>query len=466
MHKDWLNQFLAGCVEGFDDAAADQRRAQFRSANPDLADKEFIRRYLDHRLRERGVVYGTPLASEQIIIEHTQKGYHQRRAVFMALQQVQIELALEIGCVLAHCTEGSVRVLEMLVCCALFCRENKLAGKLHDLLSSVGPADDLPKAAVKLGRKLAKLLPERAYLAGNPLLGLPMHNSFNYGDAKTFCRLAVVYFEQGRPEPAAIQKVWDYHEKERMLLLQALVGLTLADRPIGVGSRKVMIDQIKSTDLPRAARRELLAMLKQPVNTLAVAAVVSDDRTRDFILEQVLLGAMLDGHFSENEANYIEDLAGWLGISAVELSEIEDRVVDFYEEHQAYLDLFTVGTAVRFYRQRMLGRLQAGIFENMGLIVDEIKAKGNLGELLVKASGDEKLSREEWRQIRRQMVDIVRSIPSLAIFSIPGGAVLLPLIFRVLPDGLKPRTFADRDKKKRAQGKKTTADGPEDPLAS
>jgi len=47
----------------------------------------------------------------------------------------------------------------------------------------------------------------------------------------------------------------------------------------------------------------------------------------------------------------------------------------------------------------------------------------------------------------RQLVDILRSIPSLAIFSIPGGAVLLPLLFMILPKGLKPRAFAEVTKK-------------------
>ena len=131
------------------------------------------------------------------------------------------------------------------------------------------------------------------------------------------------YFEAGGMDVSAFERIHQFQDKERKLLLQALVGLTQADRDIGVGSRRVMVEQIKSAGLPREVRKDLLGLLKEPGSALAVAAVVEDDRTRDFLLEQVLLGAMLDGHFSEREWDYIENLAGWLGVPTGELAERE-----------------------------------------------------------------------------------------------------------------------------------------------
>jgi uncharacterized membrane protein YebE (DUF533 family) len=444
VERDWLIPLLSTCAERFDRAAAEARLAAFRAAQPELTPKLFLRRYIEHRLRELGVVYGTPRLDESGLPGETLRGLSHRQAVFLALQQVQADLALEVGCAVGHCSRGTVRVAELLLCSALFCRRRRLAERIHRRLLALDPQAELPPRLRRWGRKLSKLVVRRAYLAGNPLLGLPMHNSCAYGDAKTYCRVALAYFEHGRPQPAALQAVWDYHDRERRMLLQALVGLTLADRPIGVGSRRVMMAQIRSARLPRTARRELLAALGRPVSTLAVAAAVDDARSRDFLIEQVLLGAMLDGHLSEREWGYIEELAAWLDVSPQELAAVEARVIGFYEQHRDYLDLFTVGTAVRDYRQRMLDRLQRGIAENLGLIVDEIRAKGDLAELLVRASHGERLEREQWRQVRRQLLDIVRSIPSLAIFSLPGGAVLLPLVFKLLPAGLKPRAFAER----------------------
>jgi hypothetical protein len=308
------------------------------------------------------------------------------------------------------------------------------------------------------------LLPDFTYLSGNPLLGLPLHNSFNYTSVKTFCRLAMVIYEKKELDFSAVQRVLDFQDREQEILVHAFLGLTKADRSIGVSSRRVMIEQIRAAHLPRKARRKMLSFLKQPVPPFSVAAAVSDDRMRDFVLEQVLLGAMLDGHLSDREWHYIEDLAGWLGVSRKDLLKVEEQVVNFYEEHQAYLDLFMVGTAVRSYRQRMMRRLQDSMAENIGLIVEEIRSKGDLADLLLRASSGERLSSAQWKVVRNQLVDVVRSVPSLAIFSLPGGAVLLPLLFKVLPDGLKPRSFAERDRKKREANKDGGENDPQELL--
>ncbi|MBN2494799.1 MAG: DUF533 domain-containing protein [Deltaproteobacteria bacterium] len=442
MDRDWLLPSVLGCARAFDAEAADARLRLFRELHPELDAGVLIRRFAEHRLRERGVVYGTPLASEQTITDYTVGGFRQRQAVFLALLMVQAELVLEIGCALGHRPRGPV---EILVCLALLCRDFRLAERLHAALAAYRPDDEPSRALRKQARRLGRRYRARAYLAGNPLLGLPVHNSFAYVDAKTAGRLAVVYYERGRVDRRACQRVLDYQDRERELLLQALLGLTQADRQIGVSSRRVMIEQIRAARLPRAARRTLLKMLRKPVSPLTVAAAVGDERTRDFLVEQVMLGALLDGYQSEQEWGFIADLADLLGVAPEELARREAELVAFYEQHRAFLDLFTVGTAVRDYRQRMLDRLKRAIAENLGRIVQEIKQTGDLADLLYRASSGERLSAEEWKKVRRQLIDVARTVPSLAIFTLPGGAVLLPLIYKVLPDGLKPRSFADKD---------------------
>jgi hypothetical protein len=91
--------------------------------------------------------------------------------------------------------------------------------------------------------------------------------------------------------------------------------------------------------------------------------------------------------------------------------------------------------------RKIFKSLQRGIRENIDLIVEEIKNTGELAELLYRTSKGEKLSADEHATMRKELLDIVRSIPSLAIFTLPGGAVLLPLVFKYLPDGLKPSAF-------------------------
>ena len=50
------------------------------------------------------------------------------------------------------------------------------------------------------------------------------------------------------------------------------------------------------------------------------------------------------------------------------------------------------------------------------------------------------VKKEEKKMVRAQLLDIFKSIPSLAIFMLPGGALLLPLVVKFIPN-LLPSSF-------------------------
>ena len=61
---------------------------------------------------------------------------------------------------------------------------------------------------------------------------------------------------------------------------------------------------------------------------------------------------------------------------------------------------------------------------------------------LIRKSTHAKLSNQEKEKIKIQLLDICKSIPALAVFLLPGGALLLPLLIKLIPDIL-PSAFRD-----------------------
>jgi hypothetical protein len=61
---------------------------------------------------------------------------------------------------------------------------------------------------------------------------------------------------------------------------------------------------------------------------------------------------------------------------------------------------------------------------------------------LIKKSINSELSSTEKQKIKVQLLDICKSIPALAVFLLPGGALLLPLLIKLIPDIL-PSSFRD-----------------------
>ncbi|MGJ8738978.1 LETM1 domain-containing protein, partial [Zobellia laminariae] len=59
---------------------------------------------------------------------------------------------------------------------------------------------------------------------------------------------------------------------------------------------------------------------------------------------------------------------------------------------------------------------------------------------LISKSTIKDLTPEEKKKVQKQLIDIFKSIPSLAIFLLPGGAVLLPIFIKLIPK-LLPSSF-------------------------
>ena len=78
---------------------------------------------------------------------------------------------------------------------------------------------------------------------------------------------------------------------------------------------------------------------------------------------------------------------------------------------------------------------------NRRKITSEVKESKELFRLLIK-SKNEKLSKKEKEVVKEQLFDILKTIPSIAIFLVPGGSFLLPIILKFIPS-LLPSSFVD-----------------------
>lgn len=61
---------------------------------------------------------------------------------------------------------------------------------------------------------------------------------------------------------------------------------------------------------------------------------------------------------------------------------------------------------------------------------------------LIKKATHSNLSEEEKEKVKTQLLDVCKAIPALAVFLLPGGALLLPLLIKLIPDIL-PSAFKE-----------------------
>ncbi len=66
-------------------------------------------------------------------------------------------------------------------------------------------------------------------------------------------------------------------------------------------------------------------------------------------------------------------------------------------------------------------RVSSAVTYNLSALATEIRETGELGALLTKAAAGQRLTAEEKRKVRAQLVDLAKAVPALAIFAAPGG---------------------------------------------
>ena len=91
--------------------------------------------------------------------------------------------------------------------------------------------------------------------------------------------------------------------------------------------------------------------------------------------------------------------------------------------------------------ERSTQRITRLVRDNSARLMQEIRETGDLAVLLGKAGAGGTWTPQERERAITQLIDICKTIPALAIFALPGGGLLLPVLVKVLPFNVLPSAF-------------------------
>jgi hypothetical protein len=83
------------------------------------------------------------------------------------------------------------------------------------------------------------------------------------------------------------------------------------------------------------------------------------------------------------------------------------------------------------------------INKNKQLLIQELNESKELVKLLRKST-HQKLNDDEKLKVKNQLLDMLKGMPAFAIFMLPGGALLLPLLIKLIPN-LLPSAFREKE---------------------
>ena len=160
-----------------------------------------------------------------------------------------------------------------------------------------------------------------------------------------------------------------------------------------------------------------------------------------YILDLACMATWSDQIIDVEEQNFLEKLGQDLKLNNSIIGQSIKAVNHFYTVHKDNIALLSSkNIAQSFYNNssKMVNKL---ITRNSKRLYQEMKDSKELMVLLSQSTVRD-LNKDEQKKVQEQLLDIFKSIPSLAIFLLPGGALLLPLVVKFIPK-LLPSAFDD-----------------------
>ncbi|WP_431135080.1 LETM1-related biofilm-associated protein [Psychroserpens mesophilus] len=162
---------------------------------------------------------------------------------------------------------------------------------------------------------------------------------------------------------------------------------------------------------------------------------------KKYLVDLMCLSIWDDEILEKTEYQFLIQLAKRLDINADEIQDSIVSVFNFHKAHQKEVLLFQQKNPISNFYENSSHLVTKLIRRNSKRIIKEMRQSKELMLLITKSTHSD-LSKEEQKKLQSQLIDVLKTIPSLAIFMLPGGAILLPIFAKLIPN-LLPSSFDD-----------------------
>ncbi len=165
----------------------------------------------------------------------------------------------------------------------------------------------------------------------------------------------------------------------------------------------------------------------------------TNELEKKYLIDMAGMALWSDGVVEKNEAYFLHKLAELMEIPDDFVSESIIKTNQFITKYKNEIPYFNYSNPVKHFYDQTTQTVIKLITRNKNRLVKEILESKELMVLLAYSTRRD-LSEKEKKKVQKQLLDIFKTIPSLAIFLLPGGSLLLPIFIKFIPT-LLPSSF-------------------------
>ncbi len=160
---------------------------------------------------------------------------------------------------------------------------------------------------------------------------------------------------------------------------------------------------------------------------------------RYYLIDMAGLAMWSDGKVENDEAYFLYSLASSMNVADYFVDESITATDNFIKKYRKEIPYFNYSNPVKHFYDQTTQMVMTLIKRNQKRLAKEISESKELMVLLA-YSTQRDLNKEEKKKVKKQLLDICKTVPSLTIFLIPGGSLLLPILIKFIPQML-PSSF-------------------------
>jgi hypothetical protein len=165
----------------------------------------------------------------------------------------------------------------------------------------------------------------------------------------------------------------------------------------------------------------------------------TDSLEKYYLLDLAGMSLWNDGIIENEEIYFLHKLGEKLDLTSDFVEQSIRTTSKFISDNKKDIQYFNYSNPVKHFYDQTTQGVEVLIKRNKKRLTKEISESKELMSLLAKSTQRD-LSKDEKKKVKKQLLDICKSIPSLTIFLLPGGGLLLPILVKFIPQ-LLPSAF-------------------------
>lgn len=163
------------------------------------------------------------------------------------------------------------------------------------------------------------------------------------------------------------------------------------------------------------------------------------DLEKYYVIDLAGMAIWSDEKMEKNEVAFLYDLGSILKLERFYIVESLTVIDEFIKKYRDDIPYFNYSNPIKHFYDQTTQTVVKLITRNKKRLHKELSESKDLVKLLA-ASTTRELDVDEKKRMKKQLLDICKTIPSLTIFLLPGGSLLLPILIKFIPQML-PSAF-------------------------